>query len=114
MPVAHRADALSGRPYTRRVVQSVSSENAATRIVVRVRLFASYREAAGTGKLDLQLPAGASVNDLMLQLEERVPTIFRARGLVAVNQEYVGPDFLLRDGDEVAFLPPVSGGATSA
>ena len=83
---------------------------ATEQICVRVRLFASYREAAGTNRLDVPLAAGARVSDLASVLAERIPAIASARGLVAVNQEYVAPDFPLHDGDEAAFIPPVSGG----
>jgi molybdopterin synthase catalytic subunit len=77
---------------------------------VRVRLFASYREAAGTNRLDAPLPRGSRVHDLLALMAERLPALRAAPGLVAVNQTYVQPDFELHDGDEVAFIPPVSGG----
>ena len=86
-------------------------ETAAERdICVHVRLFASYREAAGTNRLDAPLPAGARVRDLLDFLAARVPAVKRAPGMVAVNHTYVGRDTLLTDGDEVALIPPVSGG----
>jgi molybdopterin converting factor small subunit len=56
------------------------------------------------------LPAGARVRDLVDLLANRVPSLRTAPGLVAVNHSYVGPDFVLHDGDEAAFIPPVSGG----
>jgi molybdopterin converting factor subunit 1 len=77
---------------------------------IRVRLFASYREAAGTSKLETPLYLGARVRDLLEVLAVRIPALKTAPGLVAVNQTYVGPDFVLHDGDEAAFIPPVSGG----
>jgi MoaE-MoaD fusion protein len=77
---------------------------------IRVRLFASYREAAGTAKLEAPLPVGARVSDLVELLAVRVPALKTAPGMVAVNHSYVGPDFTLHDGDEAAFIPPVSGG----
>jgi molybdopterin converting factor subunit 1 len=79
-------------------------------ICVHVRLFASYREAAGTNRLDAPLAAGASVRDLIDLLTARVPSLRTAPGLVAVNHTYVQPDFELHDGDEAALIPPVSGG----
>ena len=82
----------------------------ATGICVHVRLFASYREAAGTRGLDTPLPAGARVTDLVTLLGARIPSLLSAPGLIAVNQSYVQPDTELHDGDEVAFIPPVSGG----
>jgi molybdopterin converting factor subunit 1 len=77
---------------------------------IQVRLFASYREAAGTAKLEAPLPVGARVSDLVELLAVRVPALKTAPGMVAVNHSYVGPDFTLHDGDEAAFIPPVSGG----
>jgi molybdopterin converting factor subunit 1 len=79
-------------------------------ICVRVRLFASYREAAGTREFETPLPSGARVRDLIALLEPRLPSLRTAPGMVAVNHTYVGPDFQLHDGDEAAFIPPVSGG----
>jgi MoaE-MoaD fusion protein len=79
-------------------------------IRVRVRLFASYREAAGSARLEAPLPAGATAGDLLEVLAERIPALKKAPGLIAVNQSYVGPEAELHDGDEVAFIPPVSGG----
>jgi molybdopterin converting factor subunit 1 len=79
-------------------------------ISVRVRLFASYREAAGTPRMEVPLAFGARVKDLAELLAARIPAIGKAQGMIAVNQMYVGPDFVLHDGDEAAFIPPVSGG----
>ncbi len=78
---------------------------------MRVRLFAAYREAVGSAHLDVPLAPGTCVADLLQTLREHHPKLIATRGLVAVNREYVGPEFALRDGDEVALIPPVSGGA---
>jgi molybdopterin converting factor subunit 1 len=75
-----------------------------------VRLFASYRETAGTARLETPLAAGATIADLVLTLAERIPALLSTRGLVAVNHAYVQPEYELHDGDEVALIPPVSGG----
>jgi molybdopterin converting factor subunit 1 len=79
-------------------------------IRVHVRLFASYREAAGTRMLDAPLAAGATVASLLDRLAEQIPGLRATPGLVAVNHSYVQPDHRLEDGDEVALIPPVSGG----
>lgn len=84
----------------------------ASLICVHVRLFASYREAAGTSKLDSPLPTGALVSDLVELLAARIPSLRSTRGLIAVNQSYVNSDYALKDGDEVALIPPVSGGCS--
>lgn len=81
-----------------------------TAICVHVRLFASYREAAGTSRMDAPLPVGARVRDLLEQLAAHMPALIRAPGMVAVNHTYVTAETELHDGDEVALIPPVSGG----
>lgn len=75
---------------------------------VRVRLFAQLRERAGAGELELDLPEGARVADALASLDEvagGVPVV------MAVNREYAEEDATLAAGDEVALIPPVSGGA---
>ena len=79
---------------------------------VLVRLFASYREAAGVGRIDLELPPGAKVKDAIAAVVKEHPLIAEGRQVViARNRDYVTPDEPLADGDEVALIPPVSGGA---
>ena len=77
---------------------------------IRVRLFAAYRETAGEGELELELPEGATVGDAARALEARFPGLALGEGMAAVNAEFAGRDAPLKDGDELAFLPPVSGG----
>jgi molybdopterin converting factor subunit 1 len=81
---------------------------------MRVRLlhFASFREAIGRDQEERDLPDGTRVEDLWSALGREV-ALFRQFSTIppaAVNREYVGSDTVLRDGDEVAFLPPVAGG----
>ena len=76
---------------------------------VRVRLFAALRDRAGAGELELELPDGARVRDALLQVSELtagVPVV------MAVNHEYAAEGDVLSPGDELALIPPVSGGAT--
>jgi molybdopterin converting factor subunit 1 len=78
---------------------------------VTVRLFAMLRERAGAGSLTLELPEGARVRDALDSLSglaEGIPLV------MAVNREYASEDDLLDAGDELALIPPVSGGATQA
>ena len=75
---------------------------------VQVRLFAALRERAGAGAKDVDLPDRACVADVW----PRLGLGDEPAGLVyAVNREYAGRDRVLADGDEVALIPPVSGGA---
>jgi len=80
---------------------------------VRVRLFASLREAAGTEHVELDLPDGATGEEAWRRLAELHPPLAgRRRSLaVAVNRRYARFEEPLAEGDEVVFVPPVSGGA---
>jgi molybdopterin synthase catalytic subunit len=75
---------------------------------VGVRLFAGLRERAGVRARELELPDGATVADVWSALDLGDEP---AGLLYAVNREYADPSLELRDGDEVAVIPPVSGGA---
>lgn len=81
-------------------------------MLVRVQLFASFRQAVGSPSLELDLTAEPSVGELLARLRVDVPELGPAvdRAMVAVNLEYVGPEHRLAAGDEVAIIPPVSGG----
>ena len=76
---------------------------------LRVLLFAGLRERAGTGELALELPDGARVGDA---LERLADVIAGASVVMAVNQQYAEVGQPLAAGDELALIPPVSGGAT--
>src|ERR1051325_9590639 len=79
---------------------------------VVVRLFASYREAAGMGRIELELGPGATVKDAIAEIVRRYPLVAEGgRVVIAKNREYVDASESLADGDEVALIPPVSGGA---
>jgi molybdopterin synthase catalytic subunit len=78
---------------------------------VRVRLFAGLRERAGADEIELSLPDGASVGDAIAQLDDVVDGV---PVVMAVNQEYAAADAPLRAGDELALIPPVSGGSVGS
>jgi molybdopterin synthase catalytic subunit/molybdopterin converting factor small subunit len=80
---------------------------------VRVLLFAGLREAVGSKDLDLELADGTSLGGLLSEVEASHPVVERYRGrlLISLNADRVPLETLLADGDEVALLPPVSGGA---
>ena len=80
---------------------------------IQVRYFASIREALGRREEAREVAEGASVADLWEQLVAEQPRLREQRYRPAVNQEYVEPATALREGDEVAFIPPVSGGQRS-
>ena len=80
---------------------------------VTIRLFAGYRERVGSTRIDLDLPEGSTVGRMTEEMLRAYPTIAvdPSRLVVAVNQEYREHDFTLSPGDEVALIPPVSGGS---
>lgn len=77
-------------------------------MTVQVRFFASLRERLGIEDTQISLPADATVVDVWRQVLDDIE--MPANTLVAINQDYATPDTPVRDGDEVAFFPPVTGG----
>jgi molybdopterin converting factor subunit 1 len=80
---------------------------------VTIRLFARLREIAGASELERTLPDGATAGAAWNALVGEFPALkdYGAAVSCAVNEEYTKLTATLEDGDEVAFLPPVSGGA---
>lgn len=81
-------------------------------ISVHVRFFAGHRDIVGRAEQQLDLAPGATVGDLWAQLTAAHPRLagYTGRLLYAVNQEFATSATTLQGGDEVAFIPPVSGG----
>jgi molybdopterin synthase catalytic subunit len=86
-------------------------------VTVRVRLFAILRERAGSDSLDVDLAEGATVADAVRALSE-LPALTgvldRMSVAMAVNREYATTDTRLVEQDELALIPPISGGAPSS
>ena len=81
---------------------------------VTIRLFARLRDLAGCGELSCDVAPGARVSDVWRSLAERHPGVLPYASSVsaAVNADFARMDAPVAEGDEVAFLPPVSGGAS--
>ena len=79
---------------------------------VNVKLFAVVRDRAGTAETELELPASANVAIVRDALAVKFPAIREHlhHAAFAVNRNYAGLSTKLEDGDEVAVIPPVSGG----
>ena len=79
---------------------------------VTVRLFARLRDIAGAGDLAREAPTGATVGDVWRGLVAEFPEMERYESSMssAVNADYARMTAAVADGDEIAFLPPVSGG----
>lgn len=90
----------------------MSVSGAATSVAVTVRFFARYADLLDRERVDLTLPAGATVAALVEVVRREVPGAGRLpqRVLCAVNLAHALPSQILNDGDEVAFLPPLAGG----
>jgi molybdopterin converting factor subunit 1 len=80
---------------------------------VTIRLFASLREKAGTPNINISVPVGTNVQQLLslvqvekLELEGAINGV-----LVAINHEYASADTIINESDDLALIPPVSGGA---
>ena len=80
---------------------------------VRVLFFGMLKDIAGKTADAIDLPEGASVRDVLKKYESQIPRLKQSLPslALAVNQQYAGPDTILKSDDEVALLPPVSGGA---
>jgi molybdopterin converting factor subunit 1 len=80
---------------------------------VKVQLFARLRELAGCSQCECDVPVGSSVDDVWRALAARHPELGPFAGAVscAVNTDFARMSATVHDGDEIAFLPPVSGGS---
>lgn len=78
---------------------------------IKVLTFGIARDITNTDTLVVELPAGASAGELQHQLQEQFPAFKRLNSLrIAVNAEYATAETLLCENDEIALIPPVSGG----
>lgn len=79
---------------------------------VNVRLYAGLQDMIGARDVQLQVPDGATIGQLRDRLGEEYPVVqaFLPTLVCAVDEEYVPSDHVLHDGDNVALIPPVSGG----
>jgi len=81
-------------------------------MLIKIKVFASLRDITGTGNLELILPEGSTTDTLVSELIRQFPGLLPFKGIfrIAVNQEYTTETLPLHDRDEVALIPPTSGG----
>ena len=81
-------------------------------VSITLRLFAVFRETVGSSTLEQEVPVGTTVGQVLEQLISEYPSLAGAEAAVSfsVNRSYASAETVLHDGDEVAFIPPVSGG----
>jgi molybdopterin converting factor small subunit len=79
---------------------------------IRFLLFALYRDMAGGSELELDVRDGSDAGGAIAELRARHERLARLpeRPVIAINREYAGLEAVLREGDELALLPPVAGG----
>ena len=79
---------------------------------VHIRLFAGLHDMIGKRDVTMQLPDGATIGQLRDRLGEEYPVVqpFLTTLVCAVDEEYVPSEHVLREGDAVALIPPISGG----
>jgi molybdopterin synthase sulfur carrier subunit len=75
---------------------------------IKVKLFASLREALGYAERDMEIYEGQSLHEVWKQVIGDSPQ--PGEVLMAINMDYANPETRVKDGDEVAFFPPVTGG----
>ena len=82
---------------------------------IRVRFFARYAELVGRAEAAVSVPLPATVGDVVRRVREQLPGAcdIPERPLTAVNLRHVKLDASVRDGDEVALLPPIAGGGST-
>lgn len=94
------------------VVEGVGVEYTGLAMKARVRLFARLSEIAGMREVEVEVGEGLRAGEVFSLLAGRYPEMegLRESLLFAVNAEYVGEEHAVRPGDELALIPPVSGG----
>jgi len=86
-------------------------------VTVKVRFFAVLKSLVGKSELSLDLEEGSTFGKVLTTLKLDFPDLAKimteGKILISVNQDVVGDEYLLKDGDEIAFLPPFAGGSTT-
>ena len=79
---------------------------------IKVLFFAGCQDVAGKKETEVEIKEGATVEMLLRKIIKDLPALESLKKglMLAVNTEYAAPDTLLKDGDEFALIPPVSGG----
>ena len=78
----------------------------------RVQFYSQLKEVVGSGEVALELPAGATIADLLVRLYRDHPALEKwdRNLLIGVGVEFAGRDYVIRPGDEIALMPPLQGG----
>ena len=77
---------------------------------VTVRFFAQFREIVGEKQKEVEIEDGRMLHDIIFRLRNEYPELQKQKIIVSLNHKYAHPEEILKDNDEVAVFPPVSGG----
>jgi molybdopterin converting factor small subunit len=81
-------------------------------MTISIQFWSYFKELTGCAQATEEMPAGATLGDLVQRLHARFPQLvpMQHSTLIAVGVEYQGTDYVLKSGDEVSLFPPVQGG----
>jgi len=77
---------------------------------VKVRFFARCREIVGEKQKEVEIEDDMTLHDIILRLRTEYPDLKKEKIIVSLNHKYAHPEAILKDEDEIALFPPVSGG----
>jgi len=78
--------------------------------MVKIKLFASVKQKIGKNELEIKIEKDTSLKNFLSILRKKYPALDTAHLVVAINHEFASLDKMIKDEDEIALLPPVSGG----
>ncbi|CAN6458310.1 unnamed protein product [Victoria cruziana] len=103
---------MDAEAKTETQVKELDDEIRAPPLRIKVLFFARARDLSGTPETDLSVPVGFTARDCLVKLLTVFPGLEEIRNciVVALNQEYVRETVFVKNGDELAIIPPISGG----
>ncbi|XP_031490141.1 molybdopterin synthase sulfur carrier subunit isoform X2 [Nymphaea colorata] len=103
---------MDGESKTEKQVEDIENETRDPLLNIKVLFFARARDLSGTAETDLSVRVGFTAHDCLVKLLTVFPRLEEIKNciVVALNQEYVRESTTVKNGDELAIIPPISGG----